>query len=257
MPVGLYYGLPLYAAAKIGLLKEELIDDKVKHILYTIVKANITQAAHCKGCLWKNTVTRERVALAKEIAEDGLVLLKNRDSTLPLKQKRCRILVVGEAAVSKSVATGGGSGAVSPRNAVTVLQGLKNEVKKTHHFHVSFDKGEDVNKTVQSANEHDVVILVLAASASEGSDRRTLSLGQTADRLASTLAKAKSKLVVVTISPGAFLMPWEQHADAVLAFFLPGQELGNALASVLLGKTNPSGKLPLSFPNAGKFLNVN
>ena len=252
MPLGVHYGLPLYAAAKLGIVKEASIDKKVENILYAILKANTAQAGHCKQCLRKNTVTPERVSLARKVAQEGLVLLKNKQSILPLRDKHMKILVVGKAAVSKSVATGGGSGAVSPKHAVSVLEGLRKAFKWMSGVSVAFDSGRDLNRTRQLASEHDVTIIVLSSTASEGSDRRSLSLGAPANRIVSTVAQVSGKVIVVAISPGAFLMPWAEQANAILAFFLPGQEMGNALADVLTGKANPSGKLPLSFPNTGK-----
>ena len=110
----------------------------------------------------------------------------------------------------------------------------------------------DISAAAALARTADVAIVSVAVSSTEGYDRDDLSLGAAQDRLVRAVAAANNRTVVVVRCPGAVLMPWIDlpAVKAVLVQFLPGQAAGAALASLLLGKVNPSGKLPLSFPRA-------
>jgi len=113
---------------------------------------------------------------------------------------------------------------------------------------VDFCDGADVDKAVALAKDADAVLVFVGTLSQEGSDRDSLSMDS--DDLVATLAKAAgSKLAVIASVPGAVLMPWSRDVAAVLTNFMPGQQAGNAIADVLFGRVNPSGKLPLTFPN--------
>lgn len=96
----------------------------------------------------------------------------------------------------------------------------------------------------------DVALVFVGTSSSEGGDRRDLSLGSQ-DKLIQSVAKVLGKkTVVVAVTPGALLTPWSSDVGAVLTPFMPGQEYGNAIGDILFGDTNPSARLPITFPNA-------
>jgi len=91
--------------------------------------------------------------------------------------------------------------------------------------------------------------VVVSTSSSEGSDRETLSLGDKQNNLVATVAAANSRTIVDVVAPGAVLMPWADQVSSIVVSWMPGQEAGNALADVLFGAVNPSGRLPVTMPN--------
>jgi beta-glucosidase len=108
----------------------------------------------------------------------------------------------------------------------------------------------DTAQCTALAQQVDYAICVMATTSGEGSDRANLQLPADQTALCSAVGKANSKTIGVTINPGAILTPpWDADVAAIVAMFMPGQEEGNALADVLFGDVNPSGKLPVTFPN--------
>ena len=108
--------------------------------------------------------------------------------------------------------------------------------------------GSDIQEAVSLAQNADIAIVFTATDSSEGGDRGSLSLDGDADKLIAAVAAANAKTVSVMVSPGAILTPWRDSVAATLVSFMPGQEYGHAIADVLFGATNPSGKLPLTLP---------
>jgi beta-glucosidase len=106
----------------------------------------------------------------------------------------------------------------------------------------------DFQAAVDAAKGADVAVVCVSTPSSEGVDRASLALSPIDDALVSALTNAQPNTVVVLHNPGAVLMPWASSAGAVLSSWFPGQEMGNALADVLWGDVNPSGRLPLTFP---------
>lgn len=106
----------------------------------------------------------------------------------------------------------------------------------------------DIAASVAVAKQSDVVIVNVAVTMTEGYDRDNLGLGPMQDKLVEAVVATNPNTIVVVRCPGAVLMPWADKVKAVVVQFLPGQASGTALASVLFGETNPSGKLPISFP---------
>jgi beta-glucosidase len=108
----------------------------------------------------------------------------------------------------------------------------------------------DTNTCTALAQQVDIAICVMATSSGEGSDRPNLQLPSDQTALCSAVGKVNPRTIGVTINPGAILTPpWDADVAAIVAMFMPGQEEGNALADVLFGSVNPSGKLPVTFPN--------
>jgi beta-glucosidase len=102
---------------------------------------------------------------------------------------------------------------------------------------------------VKLASSADIVLLTLATTSSEGSDRPSLSLGEEQDALVEQISSVNKNLVVNVNTPGAVLLPWSEKVKGLLISWMPGQEAGNALADVLFGKINPSGRLSVTMPN--------
>ena len=106
----------------------------------------------------------------------------------------------------------------------------------------------DTAGAVAAAKAADVAIVCTGTDSSEGSDRKNLSLPWADDQLISAVAAAQPNTVVVVASPGAVLMPWSDSVKAILLTYMAGQEAGNAIADVLFGDVNPSGRTPLTMP---------
>ena len=115
---------------------------------------------------------------------------------------------------------------------------------------ISYIEGSNFTELSLRAASVDAVVVVVATVSHEGEDRSNLSLPAEADEMVFTAADANPRTIVVTRCPGACLMPWRDQVPAILAQSMGGQEAGSALASVIFGEVNPSGKLPLSFPSS-------
>lgn len=114
---------------------------------------------------------------------------------------------------------------------------------------VTFSSGLDLNEAAQVAAAADVAIVFLTSSSSEGGDRSSLSFPDGQDAMVTVVANAQPNTIVVMVAPGAALLPWSKDVQAIIHMFMPGLEMGHALADVLFGDVNPSGRLPITLPN--------
>lgn len=196
----------------------------------------------------------EHNQLARSLSAASTVLLKNDDSLLPIRSLNIsKIAVLGAAASAGAIVHGNGSGSVVPPYVITGLQGIQAGLSDlgggAANVTVVYDDGEDLEQAANIAASADIAVVFLATVSGEGADRLNLSLPAHQDQLvAAVAAKAPKKTVVVINAPGAFLMPWAEDTDisAILTAFMPGQEAGNGMADILFGRTNPSGRLPLT-----------
>ncbi|MDR7237656.1 beta-glucosidase family protein [Neobacillus drentensis] len=193
---------------------------------------------------------------AREIAEQTAVLLKNKDSLLPLDASVDSIALIGQATYADAAAAGGGgSSRVSPLYTVSPLQGLQNTLTKLGSdatiTQVTVAKdNSNLDEAVATAKAADVVILMAGVVTSEGRDRPSLSLPDNQDAIISAIAAANKKTALVLKDGDPILMPWVNDVPAILEAWNPGQEDGNVVANLLFGLANPSGKLPVTYPVA-------
>ena len=249
----------------------EVLDGKVRRVLRLIFRTAMNTRKP-----FGSLNSPEHAAAARRIAGEGMVLLKNEGGVLPLDLKQTkRIAVIGENAV-KMMTIGGGSSSLKAKHETTPLEGIlaavgdrvevvyeRGYVGDVSSSFNGVETGQDLNETrsadrliadaVAAAREADAVIFVggLNKSANqdaEGSDRLQLGLPYDQDRLIEALAGANPNLVAVFVSGNAVAMPWIDRVPAVLEAWYSGSEAGNALADVLFGAVNPSGKLPFTFP---------
>jgi len=187
-------------------------------------------------------------AVARAIAEQSAVLLKNAADVLPLQSASIHtIALIGPYAGSAHTG-GGGSSAVAPLYTVSPLDGLKEAAGP--NVTINYNDGTDVGTAAAAAKSADVVLVMVGNKDREGADRPNLSLPEKQDELISAVAAANPRTIVVLKTGGPVLMPWIDRVAAVLEAWYPGEEDGNAVADLLFGKTSPSGKLPLTFPKA-------
>lgn len=239
MPLGLHFSeAALTRALQQNEITVKQIDDSVLRILTAMYTIGLFDSAPV-GSPTANVTSDAHNRLARDIAAKSIVLLKNDDKILPLSkpaQSSC-IAVIGD---DKTV-SGGGSGHVTPAYIITAAQGISLAVEGTGTT-VYYDSGANISQAIQVAAKCDTVVVVVAATSSEGSDRATLALGNGQDELVAAVAGANKRTIVSVITPGAILMPWVENVAAIVVQWLPGQEAGNALADVLFGLVNPSGR---------------
>ena len=247
------------------------LDDKVRRVLRLFYRTTMNrQRPHGFLC------SESHYAAARKIAEEGIVLLKNDGGTvLPININKVKnILVVGENAV-KMMTVGGGSSSLKVQREVSPLDGLKarlrgiaevdyargyvgdvtgayNGVTTGQDLSESRSEDELIAEAVEKAKKADYVIVFGGLNKSdyqdcEGHDRKDYALPYAQNKLVEALAQVNTRLVFVNISGNAVAMPWIKKVPAVLQGWFIGSESGNALASILVGDANPSGKLPFSW----------
>jgi beta-glucosidase len=185
-------------------------------------------------------------AVARSVAEQGTVLLKNSGSTLPLGAGGLRSIAVVGPYAQAAHPGGGGSSHVKPLYTVSPVDGIRKRVGTD--VTVRGSDGSDVAEAARLAGSSDVAVVVVGEEEREGRDRPNLSLPGDQDELVRSVAAANPRTIVVVNSGAPVLMPWLDSVPAVLEAWYPGEEDGSALAAVLFGDVNPSGKLPVTFP---------
>jgi beta-glucosidase len=247
------------------------LDEKVSRVLRLIFRTTMSPSRP-----YGSFGSPEHSLVARTVAEEGIVLLKNDNNILPVNLATTKkILVVGENAV-KRMTVGGGSSSlkakyeISPLDGIKALVGSQAEIIYVKGYESPAVKEQDVQgakapenkdidvvglrmEAVQAAKNVDVVIFIGGLNKNEyqdceGLDRTTLSLPYEQDALIQELAGANPRTAVVIISGNAVAMPWVKEASAIVEAWYSGSEAGNALARVLFGEINPSGKLPFTFP---------
>jgi beta-glucosidase len=266
-----YLALPYLKMIRSGEVGTKELDEKVRRIL----RLSFLTTMNSKRP-YGSFGTEEHALAGRRIAQEGIVLLKNENNILPIDLNVTkRILAVGENAI-KMMTVGGGSSSLKAIYEVSPLDGLKqraglhaevlyargyagdasrsyNGVKTGQNLSDSRSERELLDEAVSMAKDADIVIFFGGLNKSdfqdsEGTDRKGLELPYNQDKVITELAKANNKLVVVNISGNAVAMPWVNQVPAIVQGWYLGTEAGHALASVLTGDVNPSGKLPFSFP---------
>jgi beta-glucosidase len=235
------------------------LDDMVTRILYGLAATGVLDHPVVAGGL----DTAADAAVAQRAAESGVVLLKNTGDVLPLARTARRILVVGGHA-DVGVLSGGGSSQVIPVGSAHFKAPpwgpwwgageiyhpsapLAAIAARAGGGAVTFDAGTDPARAAAAAAKADLVIVFATQWASEAADV-SLTLPDDQDALIAAVAAANRKTVVVLETGGPVLMPWIEAPAAVLEAWYPGGRGGEAIARVLFGEVNPSGRLPVSFP---------
>jgi beta-glucosidase len=197
-----------------------------------------------------STVTNAaNIQFSRAAAAESMVLLKNSGNVLPLGASVASIAVLGAAAYASSISIGSGSAAVALNYNVTPLSGIGQRAGTRVVNYVVGDSST-LSDAVSQAATSDVAIVCVGQQTGEFNDRSSLSLPSGQDALVSAVAAVNPRTIVVVYSSSATLMPWINQVAGVIMAWYPGQENGNALAQVLFGDENPSGKLPVSIPAA-------
>lgn len=257
MPVPVYYGAPLLAAAERGELPLSLIDDAVRRVLRVKLCFGVSDALPVPPA--PRVQSPEHLDLALEAARKSIVLLQNEAGALPLdRASLSSIAVVGNLAPAASLGDLGSS-VVEPSFAIPPFDGIQALAGDVAVTYVPGPPLQDDGRTAIAGADAAVVIAGLTAEdEGEGSitsgDRLGLSLPAGQDELVSAVAALNRRTIVVLEGGSAITMPWADDVAAIVMAWYPGQLGGQAIAEVLFGDVNPSGKLPLSFPRAERDL---
>lgn len=260
-----FLGDTVITLVKNGVVSEALVDDKVRRILRIMFRTHMMDHNRPKGAF----DTKAHRLVARRVAEEGIVLLKNDQNILPLGSSVHRIAVIG-ANADRPNAQGGGSSQVRSLYEITPLQGLKNE---NHNIQITYAQGYTIargaqadkaliDQAAQAAAQADVAIIVGGwthgydyavwkdnAFDAEDVDKPDMNMPFGQDELIKAVVKANPRTVVVLMGGGPIDMTqWESSVPAILQAWYPGMEGGTALAAILYGDVNPSGKLPMTFP---------
>ena len=266
-----YLARPYLNMIKSGEVGTKELDEKVRRILRLSFLTNMD-----KNRPFGSFGTEAHALAGRKIAEEGIVLLQNKNNVLPIDlTKTKKIAVIGENAI-KMMTVGGGSSSLKAKYETSPLDGLKKRVGSQAEIvyargyvgDASGDyngvvSGQDLSEkrsaaellaeAVKVAKDADVVIFFGGLNKSdnqdsEGNDRKSLGLPYDQDRIITELAKANKNLVFVNISGNAVAMPWANQVSGIVQGWFLGTEAGTALAAVLTGDVNPSGKLTFTFP---------
>jgi beta-glucosidase len=241
-PTGKYFGDALKAAVQNGTVKTATIDDKLVRRYTKMIEFGLFDRQPTQSPI----PAAEHGKVARKLAAEGMVLLKNApvagSPVLPLAKSGSIALIGNDAAKTG----GGGSSRVKPLYTVKPSTGLK--ARAGSGVTVTLDDGTSTTSAAAKAKAADVAVVMVEDSQTEGKDRPNLSLTGNQDALVAAVAAANPRTVVVSKTGGPILMPWLDKVPAVLQAWYPGEEDGNAVADVLFGAFNPSGKLPITFP---------
>ncbi len=278
MPGSSYIVAQFAEAIKNGDLDEKVVNKAIEEILSVVMKS-----PKFKDYKYSNTPDLElHSVVSKDAAIEGAVLLENRKNTLPIDKTGLHKVALFGIGSYETIPGGTGSGSVNSAYSISVLQGLqkagftipekliqenikyiqeakKKAGQKDWYFAPDIRLEEKAWKLAyleQSASECDIAILTLRRTSGEFSDRALKNDFELSDtekdlvkNLSSSFHKAGKKLVVLLNIGGVIeTTSWNQNADAILNIWQPGQEGGNAVADLLLGKADPSGKLTMTFP---------
>jgi beta-glucosidase len=268
----------LESAVESGEVEEKWIDEAVSNILRVKFRTGLFDGRRKKfdeTHLKKVVHSQKHVNLAQQVAEEGCVLLVNKDQTLPLNLLNLKnIAVIGPNA--SQIQLGDYAYSHEPRFGTTVLQGIIDYVGNKAQIHYTVGCGltdlstSGFGKAVEISKKSDIVIIVCGGSSrqfgeagwidkdhkadvsitnGEGFDRAILSLPGAQEELIKEIHKIGKPMVLVLLNGRPYTIPWmKEHMDAILEAWYPGEQGGNAIANILFGKVNPSGKITSDWP---------
>jgi len=248
----------LIAEGKVSMLT---VDESVRRILRIKFRLGLFDDPYkyCDTDREKKTIlTKEMREASLETAQKSIVLLKNENELLPIAKGEKKIAVIGPLGNSTIDPLGPWNQQGDAKQVVSVLQGIKN--KLGINAEILFEEGCSIKgnekdrfaKAVETANQADIVVLVLGESldmSGEARSRATLDLPGVQEELAKEIHKTGKPIVAVIMNGRPLTITWlDEHVSSILETWFLGIEAGSAIADVLFGDVNPSGKLPVTFP---------
>ncbi len=259
-PMDKFFGPKLKEAVEAGQVPMSQIDDHARRVLYGEFLSGIVDDPPQKSVV----DVQKGFDVARRVEEESIVLLKNAHSILPINASRVHSIAIIGGHADVGMISGGGSAQVDPPggNAIAPRQGrvqwhehvwfptspmkaLEAELPNTK---IMFDPGTDLDSAAALAKSSDLTIVFADQWESEGMDLKSLALSDEQNALIEKVAAANPRTVVVFESGTAVTMPWIDKVAGVVEAWYAGSSGHKALANVLTGAVNPSGKLPITFP---------
>jgi beta-glucosidase len=252
---GQHFGAPLVRAVRSGQVALGTLREMATRVLTTMFAFGLFDRAP-SGSLSSVVATPPHTAVARAVADEGTVLLKNAGAVLPIGGGASKIAVIGDDAGSGAITAGGGSTHVVAPHVVTPYQGIAAAARKG--LVVTYSRGYSPiqpngnaglqAQAVAAARAASIAVVFVGLQENEGADLSSIDLSPAENELISAVSRANPNTVVVLNTGSAVTMPWLGSVKAVLEAWYPGQQDGNAIADLLFGKVDPSGRLPVTFP---------
>lgn len=268
---GYVYNEVLEELVKNGTIDEEILNDAVRRILRVKFELGLFEDPYryCDIEREKNIIgSKENCDAVLEVAKKSIVLLKNEENLLPLQKKNQQIAVIGALAADDNSPLGSWRLGSDDHTAVSVLDGMKaykentityakgadvitNNPEFTKELHINTSDKSDFDKAIEIAKKADVVVMVLGEhgfQTGEGRSRTDLGLPGVQQELLEKVYESNKNIVLVLNNGRPLVIDWATaHIPAIVEAWQLGTESGNAIAQVLYGDYNPSGKLPMTF----------
>jgi beta-glucosidase len=262
-PMANYFGPKLKEAVDAGRVPLSEIDDHARRVLYSEFLSGIVDDPPQRSV----PDVEKGLAVAQHVEENSIVLLKNRNSILPIVPSRVHSIAIIGGHADVGMISGGGSAQVDPPGGNAIMPPGKGATKWQDHIwfptsplaalrdklpntKIDFDPGTDPDSAAKLARSSDLVIVFAYQWESEGMDLPNLSLPDNQDSLIAQVAAANPHTIVVLETGTAVTMPWLDKVGGVVEVWFAGSSGHKALANILVGDVNPSGKLPITFPKS-------
>jgi beta-glucosidase len=259
-----YLANPFLKLLKEGEIEESVLDDKVRRILRLMLRTNMNTSRP-----FGSMVSEAHFKVAREVGQEGIVLLKNQKDFFPIDAKSTKtIAVIGENA-TRIMSIGGGSSELKTVHEISPLQGIQEKFSEANILYsIGYSSGPSAygrvvpspidadslkKAAIEVAKKADLVLFIGGLNKNheqdcENGDRKSYHLPFGQDDLLKSINAVNKNVGVILISGNAVAMPWLSDVKAVMQAWYLGSETGHAMADVFSGEVNPSGKLPFSFP---------
>ena len=262
-PMSNFFGAKLREAVDAGRVPLSEIDDHARRVLYGEFLSGVVDDPPQKSVVDVD----KGFEVAEHVEEKSIVLLKNRGAVLPIVPARVHSIAIIGGHADAGMISGGGSAQVDPPGGNAILPPGKGATKWQEHIwfptspllalraklpqtKIDFDPGTDLDSAAKLARSSDLVIVFADQWESEGMDLQNLSLPDNQDALIEKVVAANPRTVVVLETGTAVTMPWIDKVAGVVETWYAGSSGHKALANVLVGDVNPSGKLAITFPKS-------
>ncbi len=255
-PLNLFYGEKLKQAVQSGEISQAELNDHVRRVLWAEFASGVIDHPAVRGVV----DPIHGFEVSQKVEEGSAVLLRNEHAALPIDAQKVRSIAVIGFNADTGMISGGGSAQVDapgqiggtkwrthiwfPTSPLEAIRAKAPEAK------VSFSSGERIEDAIEKAKSADVAIVFAWQFEAEGNDLENLSLPENQDKLIAAVAKANPRTIVVLETGTAVTMPWLDSTGAVLEAWYGGSKGADAVARLLFGEVNPSGKLPMTFPRS-------
>ena len=262
-PMADFLGPKLKAAVDAGQVPMSEIDDHARRVLYGLFVSGVVDNPPQAG----KVDVESGMKIAQQVEEKSIVLLKNSNSILPIDASKVHTIAIIGAHADVGMISGGGSAQVDPPGGNAIMPPGKGATKWQDHIwfptsplkalqeklpnaKITFDPGTNPQSAATLAHGSDLAIVFASQWESEGMDLKSLSLPDNQDALIAQVAAANPHTIVVLETGTAVTMPWLDNVAGVVEAWFAGSAGHKALANVLVGEVNPSGKLAITFPKS-------